>query len=200
MLTRSVSVPNKTDEDRTKQTFFIRGEVSYFFIIAIFDMKHFRALLNVSKKAYLITNGFLHGSQMNRDVRSIGNQTSVGTEQSARKIQPFFDVGRNGCPLKNPVEKIRKQIRRRSWCFYFHFTRLPICSAMLMNLWENMLSCIVSNSTPTFRERERPTEIFTFPVRVKLALQLGSTRTVDKSFIIIAGPLIMWPYFKFFSK
>lgn len=41
----------------------------------------------------LVANGKLHGTEMNRNVGSIGHEPAIWREQSAGKVQALFDVG-----------------------------------------------------------------------------------------------------------
>ena len=41
-------------------------------------------------------NRLAHRAQMNRNVRSVGDQAPVRCEDGAREIQPFFDIHRVG--------------------------------------------------------------------------------------------------------
>lgn len=46
--------------------------------------------------------GLLHGAQMHGQVRGVGHEASVGTEDGAAEVQSFLDVGADRGPLQGP--------------------------------------------------------------------------------------------------
>ena len=61
------------------------------------------------QRRHLVPDRGLHGSKVDWDVGSIGDEASVGTKQGAREIQPFFDVSRYGGSLQNTAHLTRNK-------------------------------------------------------------------------------------------
>ncbi len=49
----------------------------------------------VSLDSYLLPYSFTHGTQVNRQVRSIGHQATGGIKDRAGEVEPLLDVGRD---------------------------------------------------------------------------------------------------------
>ena len=126
-------------------------------------------------KPDLCLDRLAHGPQVHGQVGRVGDQLPFGPKQGAGKIEPFLDVGGDGCLLEHP----------------------PICSAMDMNRLAKIESWTGSTAIPGFWATVLPTWMAMSPAVVISARQSGSIRMVEVSWMTMAGPKIFWPALRF---
>lgn len=108
---------------------------------------------------HLVLDGLLHGPQVDRDVRRIRHQASVGPEHGAGEVQTLLDVRGDGGPLEDSAHLLCNgpQDKHTGQQLSFtiaslnpseHFFESAVPPAMLMKRWEKMESCTVLSSVP----------------------------------------------------